>query len=232
MKETNRFSLKLFDALDKFDYNVLNENWTKIDDALPNKTMSVINASDDSIFIKAVNERLVQKMPISSVQHFQFSCNSELGNQQFHGVLWKLAQNFAVIKAVSEIGDQVIRYCNNDGWESWEWVNPPMETGVQYRTNERYNGNVVYVKKVDIGTFPNAALKSTSFCDSSDVTVVSFDAYCNRGHIIKLPYVSTNSDDTSGKILATAYCMGKSIYVKTFSNLSDVTGWAIIKYTI
>lgn len=33
-------------------------------------------------------------------------------------------------------------------WKPWEWVNPPMNTGVEYRTTERYQGVAVY-KKVD-----------------------------------------------------------------------------------
>ena len=41
------------------------------------------------------------------------------------------------------------RYTTNSG-STWveEWVNPPMEAGVEYRTTERYKGSAVY-KKVD-----------------------------------------------------------------------------------
>lgn len=31
-------------------------------------------------------------------------------------------------------------------WKPWEWVNPPMLTGVEYRTTERINGKAVYKK--------------------------------------------------------------------------------------
>lgn len=31
----------------------------------------------------------------------------------------------------------------------WEWINPPMQIGVEYRTTERFLGNPVYVKVVD-----------------------------------------------------------------------------------
>lgn len=34
----------------------------------------------------------------------------------------------------------------------WEWVNPPMAVGVEYRTTERYMGKPVYVKWVSLGT--------------------------------------------------------------------------------
>lgn len=33
----------------------------------------------------------------------------------------------------------------------WEWVNPPMESGVEYRTTERFWGKPVYYKIVDCG---------------------------------------------------------------------------------
>lgn len=34
----------------------------------------------------------------------------------------------------------------NGTWGPWEWVNPPMEPGVEYRTTERFYSNPVYVK--------------------------------------------------------------------------------------
>lgn len=41
---------------------------------------------------------------------------------------------------------------SGDGmWGPWEWVNPPMELGVEYRTTERYLGKPVYAKAVDCG---------------------------------------------------------------------------------
>lgn len=36
-------------------------------------------------------------------------------------------------------------------WGEWEWFNPPMNLGVEYRTTERYLGKPVYVKVVDCG---------------------------------------------------------------------------------
>lgn len=33
----------------------------------------------------------------------------------------------------------------------WEWVNPPMESGVEYRTTQRFQGRSVYYKIVDCG---------------------------------------------------------------------------------
>ena len=37
----------------------------------------------------------------------------------------------------------------------WEWVNPPMLLGIEYRTVERFQGKPVYVKVVDCGVMTN-----------------------------------------------------------------------------
>ena len=47
-------------------------------------------------------------------------------------------------------------------WLPWEWVNPPAQLGVEYRTTERYWGKPVYVKLVDFGALPNAGLKQVA----------------------------------------------------------------------
>lgn len=41
------------------------------------------------------------------------------------------------------------RVFNNNVWGPFEWVNPPMALGVEYRTTERYLGKPVYTKVVE-----------------------------------------------------------------------------------
>lgn len=50
------------------------------------------------------------------------------------------------------------RYTQNGG-SSWtvEWVNPPMASGVRYRTTERHRGMPVYTKLIDCGAGSNGA---------------------------------------------------------------------------
>ena len=45
------------------------------------------------------------------------------------------------------------RYSNDGGttWSEWEYVNPPLQIGVEYRTTERYQEKPVYYKIVDCG---------------------------------------------------------------------------------
>ena len=37
----------------------------------------------------------------------------------------------------------------------WEWINPPMQLGVEYMTTEHHLGKPVYVKMVDLGEGAN-----------------------------------------------------------------------------
>lgn len=47
------------------------------------------------------------------------------------------------------------RMIYSDKITPWEYVNPPMMPGVEYRTIERYQGKPVYVKLINCGAFPN-----------------------------------------------------------------------------
>lgn len=42
-------------------------------------------------------------------------------------------------------------------WQPWEWIDPPLTLGTEYRTTERYNGKPVYAKLVRFGNLPNAS---------------------------------------------------------------------------
>lgn len=53
-------------------------------------------------------------------------------------------------------GESLIRAMNNNIWNPWEWVNPPMTAGVEYRTTERYNNLPVYTTIIDGGAIPSA----------------------------------------------------------------------------
>ena len=61
------------------------------------------------------------------------------------------------------------RYSNLQGtWSPWEWINPPMEPGVEYRTAEKYNKAPVYCQLVDCGALPpNGTTKSVQHGISS-----------------------------------------------------------------
>lgn len=47
--------------------------------------------------------------------------------------------------------------------EEWEWLDPPMVTGVVYRTTRRYMGKPVYTKLIDCGTLPHNSRKNVNY---------------------------------------------------------------------
>lgn len=54
--------------------------------------------------------------------------------------------------------------------EPWEWVNPPMIPGVEYRTIERYNGKPVFTQLIDCGL--SADKKKISYLNSEQIMAV------------------------------------------------------------
>lgn len=54
----------------------------------------------------------------------------------------------------SDAGLVLRRFCNGGVWQTWECVNPPMHTSVEYRTTERWRGKPVYRKLISY-TFAN-----------------------------------------------------------------------------
>lgn len=50
-----------------------------------------------------------------------------------------------------------VRVKTNEEWSEWEWVNPPMSPGVEYRTTERWMDMPVYVKVVQAGACPDGS---------------------------------------------------------------------------
>lgn len=63
-------------------------------------------------------------------------------------------------------GCEAVAYYNY-GWSPWDWVTPPMTTGVEYRTTERFRENAVYVRLVDFGAAPASGTRSVTFCDAN-----------------------------------------------------------------
>lgn len=47
-------------------------------------------------------------------------------------------------------------------WSEWEWVNPPMVLGVEYRTTERCEGKPVYAKRINCYAAPASVDISSS----------------------------------------------------------------------
>ncbi len=118
-------------------------------------------------------------------------------------------------------------YCDG-AWNEWEWVNPRMVPETEYRTTERYNGKPVYVKKVALGTLPNANTLTIPHGISSLDTIVNFTGVARRssGIVQQFPFMSTEGN-VSGKLHLTS----ANIVATCLSDLSAYAGEVTIWYT-
>lgn len=114
-------------------------------------------------------------------------------------------------------------------WQPWEWENPPMKEGVEYRTTARHDGKVVYTKLVNWNTLPNntegsimcATTGATAMVDHS-ITTKSADGktFCNA---------SMMSGVTSSRAIVDNGNIG--LYITTNTDMSKVSAKCTVWYT-
>lgn len=132
----------------------------------------------------------------------------------------------------------LMRWCRNGAWdEEWEWVNPPMLAGQEYRTTERYNGKPVYAQLFEIDSLPNAKWQDYLFDDTKNQgcnDVVSFSCYTsNRKTIPTMSHGSGAIDltDAIDIVVQADPNTGIRIIVITTRDRSSVSAKVLVKYT-
>ena len=124
-------------------------------------------------------------------------------------------------------GCYAIRIMKSGVWMPWEYVNPPMQLGVEYRTTERYNGKPVYMKLVDCGAGPNNTRKTVSANTQNVETPISCTGTFGNGTI---PY-EWFAGDSSGAQAITCTFSGQEIHIAATADYSMWTVFVILKYT-
>lgn len=102
-----------------------------------------------------------------------------------------------------------------------EWLNPPMEMGVEYKTTERYLGKPVYRILFDFGALP----VSTSVQKAHNISDVSA--------VTALDLIATNNSAILTNHANVTECIANSTHViaVTSSDMSHLTVIAKMKYT-
>ena len=108
----------------------------------------------------------------------------------------------------------------NGTWLPWEYDNPPLVLGVEYRTTERYLGKPVYVKVVDCGNLPASGLKNIAHGIANCKPIYVYGEMSNGN---TLPYAVGTSYYISSD--------GTYIQIYVTGDLSNQTVKATIKYT-
>ena len=137
-------------------------------------------------------------------------------------------QTAYAIKNSNAVPDYVVcrRSFSQNKWSPWDWVNPPMEMGVEYRTTELYLGKPVYFKVVDCGTCPANGYKDVVYGTTGIVLPIRCEgtwSYANRSTI---PFESSNEDQLH------IGALGGAIRIKTGGkDFSGFTCTATVWYT-
>ena len=109
-------------------------------------------------------------------------------------------------------------------WDSWEWVNPPMVIGTEYRTTERWQGKPVYIKLLSLGNLPNSTEKSVKHnIENLDYPLSITSSAKSSSWSFALPLIES---------ALTKFTFNHTdIAIKCTGNWSDYTAFATLKYT-
>ena len=100
-----------------------------------------------------------------------------------------------------------------------EWINPPMQLGVEYRTSERYNGKPVYAKAINFGQAPNATYKDVSHGIENFSQLVSYTGMMGGANLIEASALDNIQINAS------------NIRITTNSDVSANYVYLVLRYT-
>lgn len=115
--------------------------------------------------------------------------------------------------------DHFARYAVDGVWTPWEYVNPPMRLGVEYRTTERYDSKPVYAKAVNFGALPANSSKSVAHGISDMARCFEVVGSYGVQNLVGEAAVTTIGANT------------ENIMIATDRNLSAETAIVLMKYT-
>ena len=180
------------------------------------------NITDDE-FVSLL-EDLLSKLGYNEAIQLCWVNHPTISGVTFIGTLWKSSAGaYATLTGTSYSGIMLLRYKTNGVWQPTEWVNPPMDPGIEYRTTEQYLGKPVYVQAVNFGALPNAATKTVIWATADEVSaVLSVEATGSQGAPVGL-----GASLSGTEITATT----TTLYIKSSGDYSANTAVFRIKYT-
>lgn len=148
--------------------------------------------------------------------------------------IFKQVGGYGVIKATKYYENTQVqerqRLIFNNGWHEWDWVNPPMQVGGEYRTTERHHGKVVYTMTLDFGSLPNNSTKSVNapagVAQLVDLSGIAYQYGATQAiHLI----FSIGTCDNLAEVWFDR--SGQKIYARTTADLTNRQVFLILKYT-
>lgn len=115
-------------------------------------------------------------------------------------------------------------------WSGWEWVNPPMVLGVEYRTTKRHNNKVVYAKAFSIGALPNNTATGFSISGATEI-VTAYGHGKDTATGTEYPFPIFGYSDGKLTAMISHRNTANNIYIKTFVDYSGYSGVLTVEYT-
>lgn len=132
-------------------------------------------------------EDIYARMPINSAKRIAFTDYPYISGSRMIGTIMKTDNNWGVVTLVSYEYHYkkivIVKY--NGTWGPIQYDNPPLIFGVEYCTTERYNGEIVYTKMLNLGSASNG--KSV---DTGHGKIFRHSGSLNENH--SLPYGNYN----------------------------------------
>nr|DAR59097.1 MAG TPA: hypothetical protein [Caudoviricetes sp.] len=110
-------------------------------------------------------DEVLATMPSKSVKFLRVYPPQYYGAGSDMCALFKNTDDYASVYTISSYnedrqGFRMIKYKRRGSdpagqWDPLEYINPPMQLGVEYRTTERYRGKPVYIRLEEIAALPN-----------------------------------------------------------------------------
>lgn len=132
---------------------------------------------------------------------------------------YKSLQYYTQIAFAALTSEIAFRFCNNGVWGPWEYLNPLLSPGIEYRTVERYNGKPVYTKAVSLGTVSGGGTKSVEHGVTDLEACIECNGFAGYQNLVGNKYV--NSITVGASV----------IELVTDSNFPSQAVVAIMKYT-
>lgn len=136
------------------------------------------------------------------------------------------SENYATQHAYFDMheGVKLTRYKIAGVWQPWEWNNPPMGIGIEFRTTERWNGKVVYTQAFNAGAMVNSSY--VSYPVNNLKYIIRGSAMLSNGTC--LPF---DVHGPSGSNFATVYFAQYEMWMHCGSSQTGKTVYAQIWYT-
>ena len=191
-------------------------------------TAAMVGAAPDGYGLGANRLPVIDNSAFSSVLpagfYLYYDKEHPIGGSQ-SGILLSLGSNYAYTGLSTQIftfyGSVLIRNPTQNNYNpEWDWLNPPMQLGVEYRTTERYHGKPVYAKLISLGLLPDNSLKVVAVSDNIH-RVVDLKLDVQGGNtVVNNAVYSRISAAANGVTIETVY---------PASSLGEA--WAYVKYT-